>query len=142
MIALSAIAVPMMLETASLAPHVLRQAGSMVMYGMMLMPSLSITTMLLYSCAALLKHRAGDAGWAMSMLAAAVTMAMIPFAWIFMVSTNKALLRIQLAGNDAAKLDVGTVEEAREIVGKWGWLNGCQALFPLVGVIIGTRAIL
>lgn len=70
--------------------------------------------------------------WTKFVGAAALTLGMVPFTFIFMFPTNNALLRVA-AGVGA----MGGEGAVRELLVKWKDLNLMRSLFPLAGAALG-----
>lgn len=68
-------------------------------------------------------------------VAAALTMAIVPFTKVFMAPTNQALLD---AADGTRVLGAAAV---RELLVRWKDLNVVRALFPLAGAVVGLFAL-
>ena len=133
MTSLSVVAIPVFLDTTTHASQLYHEWARMYHYGHQILPGLAITTLMLYSYAAL-RNRAKKRPWAAYALAGVVTVSMIPFTWIFMVATNDTLFRLEAEG--ATSVAEG-IEKAQELVKLWGWLHLARCLFPLAGAVLG-----
>ena len=90
MTSLSLIAVPVLLDTATDSPQLLRQWSRMYHYGHLIMPSLAAGTLLLHACTALQQNALGKP-WGIFACAGGVTIAIAPFTWIVMEGVNGEL---------------------------------------------------
>ncbi|KAF7585480.1 hypothetical protein BBP40_010818 [Aspergillus hancockii] len=133
MMSLSLITIPVILDTGTQSKQLLDQFVALYSYGHTIMPALSVTTCALYGFVANSKRAASDP-WSIYGIAAATTIAMVPFTWIVMVPTNNALFALH-AASDAA------LEEVRGLSVRWQWLHVVRSLFPLAGAIIGWKAL-
>ncbi|KAA8646583.1 hypothetical protein EYZ11_006293 [Aspergillus tanneri] len=134
MTSLSLITIPVILDTGTQSKQLLDQFVALYNYGHRIMPALSVTTCALYGFVANSKRAAGDP-WSIYGVAAATTIAMVPFTWIFMVPINNTLFALHAAASDAA------LEEVRGLSVQWQWLHVARSLFPLAGAIIGWKAL-
>lgn len=132
MMSLSGIAVPVLLETADDAPQLLHAWTRMYHYGHLALPTMGVGTCLLYLSAA----RHGHAGCGALTAAALITVAMVPFTWVFMGPLNKELFRLHAASkSDPAVIGL---KSARDMVAWWARLHLMRSLMPLVGAILGS----
>lgn len=133
---LSGIAVPVLLETADDAPQLLHAWTRMYHYGHLALPTMGVTTCLLYLSAALQGHAHRGALWA----AALVTVAMVPFTRVLMGPLNGRLFRLQAASTfDPAVIEL---KSARDMVAWWARLHIMRSLMPLLGVLVGSSLML
>lgn len=146
MTSLSAMPVPVFLDTNTDAAHMLRQWVRMYHYGHIYMPALCVATCGIYAYAAR-DSRACSLRYA---LAAAVTLAMVPFTWLFMAPTNSTLFRLEeeaswggsgIEGTGAA-VGVAQLGYVQELVVRWGWLHLARCLFPVAGAALGWTGIM
>ncbi|KAI1350363.1 DUF1772-domain-containing protein [Xylaria sp. FL0043] len=135
MMALSTIAVPVIVDTADSAPLLFRQWARMYYYGHKFLPSIGIATLSLYIYAATKRYGAGRP-WGMLALAGITTASMVPFTWIAMSSGNDNLFRLEAASRTTSTV-IG-IEEAKGLVVTWAWLHLVRTLFPLMGTITGA----
>jgi hypothetical protein len=137
MASLSLMAVPVFLDTTTQVPQLFHQWARMYHYGHQVLPTMAVGTFLLYSYVSL-KRCGGKKSWGTFTLAGVATLSMVPFTWIFMVSTNNELFRLE----EVSKTDpsVMGISEAKDLVVKWSWLHLTRCLMPLAGAIIGTIA--
>ena len=90
----------------------------------------------------------GSPRWELYALAAASTIAIVPYTLIFMAKTNARLTeKAREAGALDAKehvTEVGLAKgtSAKELLDWWGVLNACRALFTLAGAVLGSVATL
>ena len=68
-------------------------------------------------------------------VAAGVTVAMIPYTWIFMRGVNNALFEASKWTDEAKETGQDNV---RGLVASWSRFNAVRALFPLVGAAVGV----
>jgi hypothetical protein len=76
--------------------------------------------------------------WTRYATAAALTVSIIPFTFIFMHPTNQSLLQIAGGGATAAVVNDDSV---RALITKWAGLNLIRSLLPLGGAIVGLWAL-
>jgi len=136
---LSTIAVPVFLETTSSPSQLYHQFIRTYNYGHRVMPAMAVATCTLYGFAAY-RRRMMSKSWQALLLAAAVTITMVPFTWIFMVPTNNTLFRLR-AESEALSAYGGDLGEAQVLLGKWSWLHLVRSCFPLAGAVVGMFAV-
>ncbi|KAG6355442.1 hypothetical protein INS49_003404 [Diaporthe citri] len=125
MLSLSGIAVPVLLETATDAPQLLCAWTRMYHYGHLALPTMGVGACLLYLSAAWRTSKSRGALAA----AALVTVAMVPFTWVFMGPLNGELFRLQAASTtDPAAIGL---EGVRDMVIWWSRLHVTRSLMPL-----------
>lgn len=139
MTSLSMISVPVLLETATDSPQLLRQWSRMYHYGHLTMPSMAVGTLLLHACTALQLRALGKPWWIFA-CAGAATIAIAPFTWTVMGGTNGELFeRLERASskeNAAADL-----QEIKGLMKHWSWLHLMRSMLPLAGTalaVVGT----
>lgn len=132
---LSLMAVPVLLDTTTNASQLFHQWVRMYHYGHQVLPTAAVGTFLLYSYTSIKKRKANKS-WGIFLLAGVTTLSILPFTWVFMLSTNNELFRLESVSK-AEPLVKGVVE-AKELVVKWSWLHFTRSLLPLAGAIIGT----
>ena len=144
MTSLSLIAVPVLLDTATDSPQLLRQWSRMYHYGHLIMPSMAVGTLLLHACTAL-QQRALGKPWGIFACAGGLTIAIAPFTWTAMEGTNGELFerleRIGGVGKEAAA--ASDLEEVKGLVKRWSWLHLMRSMLPLAGTllaVVGTFA--
>ena len=163
---LSAFVVPVLLDTDRDADHMLRQWARLYYYGHIYLPTLCVATCGLYGYTALSKRVAKSKQWSRYLQAAASTIAMVPFTWIFMAPTNIHLFKLVALDSFS---DLGLV---RGLVVKWAvsniswrrassilsgpvskqrthadpstaqWLHAARSFSPLVGAFLGFTTLL
>jgi hypothetical protein len=138
MISLSLVAVPVFLDTATQAEHLVQQWRRTYHYGHQVLPTMAVATFALYVLIAK-RSRAVGMPWALPALAGVVTIAMVPFTWLIMVPTNNVLFQME-ADREAGSM-VATMEGTRQIVTFWAALHLARSIFPLTGAIIGAKCI-
>lgn len=134
MISLSGVTVPVILDTITDTPTLLRQWARMYHYGHIAAPSMAVTTLAMYIYSA---TRCAGQKQTMLLAAGATTILIVPFTFAFMVSTNNVLFGLK-EGSDAGK--VVEFEGARDLVVKWTKLHFARSLFPLAGAMVGLAA--
>jgi hypothetical protein len=137
MMALSLMAVPVLLDTTTDAPQLFFQWVRMYHYGHQVLPTMSIATFLLYAYVSF-RRRSAKKSWAAYLLAGAITVTMVPYTWIVMVPTNNELFRLQKL-SEVEPLVKG-IAEAKELVVKWSWMHLTRSSMPLAGAVMGTLA--
>lgn len=135
MTGLSAICIPVFLDTNADVSHMYMQWARLYHYGHIYMPSVAVSATGLYALAAA-RHRAVNSEyWATYAIAAVTTIAMVPFTWLIMNSTNNTLFRLHaLADVSPSEVDLNT---AQKLLVKWAWLHLCRSIFPFAGSILG-----
>ncbi|KAG9230001.1 hypothetical protein BJ875DRAFT_488394 [Amylocarpus encephaloides] len=140
MVCLTGVVVPVFLDTDVEAIHLLRHWVRLYHYGHIYMPALCIGTVGLYGYSALKRRASESQQEAAYAVAAATTIAMVPFTWIFMAPTNNILFgweEMATAGTSVAELSA-----VQDVVVKWAWLHLARSVFPLIGAILGFTEIL
>lgn len=134
MLSLSAISVPVLLDTNTNAAHSVHQWARLYHYGHIELPFLCVTTTFLYAYAARRKRYVQCKQWSLYAWAGVVTMIMVPFTWIFMDTTVNS----QLFGWDAlpvgSSIEMGSV---RGVLVRWAFLHATRSLFPMIGAVMG-----
>lgn len=69
--------------------------------------------------------------WKGFAVAAALVVAIVPYTFLFMGSTNEALHSIAGGAHIVAE------SEVTSLINKWGWLNLGRSLLPLAGGVAG-----
>ncbi|KAL4985709.1 DUF1772-domain-containing protein [Aspergillus falconensis] len=139
MLCLSAIAVPVFLDTDHTSSHLVRQWARTYHYGHIILPAVCIATCGLYAYITLTKRATGRKHWRTYAAAGMTTLAMVPFTWVLMTPTNNTLFGLEKASSETGEDDLGAV---RQLVVTWSWLHVTRSLFPLVGAIFGLRGLL
>ncbi|KAF9767080.1 hypothetical protein IL306_000412 [Fusarium sp. DS 682] len=98
--------------------------------GIALMPTFAGTTAIAYLYAAYTAHQQ-KRNWKELVTSAALNVAIVPFTFIFMSSTNELLFKVSAGTLDASPEDVVT------LIGRWGVLNLIRSLLPLAGAAVG-----
>jgi hypothetical protein len=135
MMGLSVIDIPVVLGTATQSSHLLQHFIRLYDIGHKMMPSLAITTCLLYGYTASSTRATGRSGLP-HIIAAVTTISMVPFTWLIMAPTNNALFRMH---TDPAAANQG---EVRRLLVRWAQLHAVRSLFPLMGSVMGFRQVL
>lgn len=134
MMSLSAIMIPVLLNTNTESAHLIRQWACLYHYGHIYMPAVSVAATGLYGYSALRKRASNRLQWRIYVAAGATTITMVPFTWLMMAPTNNTLF-----GLAASAVDLRTVQE---LVVRWAWLHAVRSVFPLVGAILGLVGVL
>lgn len=134
---ISAVAVPVFLDTTPEPALLFQQWARTYHYGHQILPTISIATCTLYAYLAM-KRRATQQSWLAYASAAIVTVIMVPFTWVVMVPTNNLLFSL-MAESKTQPL-IWSMEAARELVVKWSLMHALRSLTPLAGAIIGATA--
>ncbi|KAF4155536.1 hypothetical protein CNMCM6069_007944 [Aspergillus lentulus] len=116
MMGLSVVDIPVVLSNATQSSHLLQHFMRLYDIGHKMMPSLAITTCLLYGYTASSTRAAGRSGLP-HIIAAVTTISMVPFTWLIMAPTNNALFRMHA---DPAAADLG---EVRRLLVRWAQLH-------------------
>lgn len=129
--------VPVFLDTTDSAAQLYQQWARTYHYGHRVLPAMAVTTLMLYVYTAS-KKKAANKPWTNLALAGVVTVAMVPFTWLFMARTNNDLFRLEAESRSAtaATFDIG---EAQVLVLFWSGLHMMRSLFPLMGAVIGMN---
>ena len=135
MMALSLMAVPVLLDTTTQSPQLFFQWTRVYHYGHQVLPTMAVGTFMLYMYTAM-KKRAAKKPWAIFLLAGISTVAMVPFTWIVMVPTNNELFRLQRVS--MSDPSVMGIDAAKELVVKWSWMHLTRSFSPLIGAVLGT----
>ncbi|PYH46313.1 DUF1772 domain-containing protein [Aspergillus saccharolyticus JOP 1030-1] len=69
--------------------------------------------------------------------AAGLVLSIVPFTAVVMQGTNAALIRLS---ESPAELTAQEEMESRELLKRWGWLNGARSILPLAGGLVGIAA--
>ena len=140
MVCLSAVVIPVMLDTNTKSSSLVGQWARLYHYGHIEMPALCIGATSLFGYGAQIKRGAQRPQWSTYALAAATTIAMVPFTWIFMAPTNNILFRMEAMPSEVeASVDLS---EVRGLVVRWAWLHAMRSLFPMTGGVLGLTGVL
>ncbi|KAB8304584.1 hypothetical protein EYC80_003963 [Monilinia laxa] len=140
MVCLTGVVVPVFLDTDAESIHLLRHWVRLYHYGHIYMPAVCIGTVGLYGYSALNRRASESQEWAIYTVAAAITITMVPFTWIFMAPTNNILFGWEELAT--AETSVEELNIVQEVVVKWAWLHLARSAFPLIGAILGFKGIL
>ncbi|KAJ5761820.1 uncharacterized protein N7511_005202 [Penicillium nucicola] len=138
MLCLSAIAVPVFLDTDDTPSHLVRQWARTYYYGHIILPAACIATCGLYVYITLNKRATSRKHWLTYAVAGVTTFAMVPFTWVLMTPTNNSLFGLEQASSETTE-NLGAVQQ---LVVTWSWLHVTRSLFPMVGAIAGFRGLL
>jgi len=136
MFSLSAVTIPVLLETNSDPSHLLSQWARLFYYGHNIMPTTAVAATSLYAYTALRKYAVGRPQWFRYATAGAATISIVPFTLLVMVPTNDALFALHAAPNMAV------LSEVKHLLTKWAWMHVARSVFPLVGAISGLFTVL
>ena len=138
---ISAVAIPVFLDTDIESNNLLRQWARLYHYGHKYMPAVSVSATSLYGYGALRKRASHRKQWLLYAAAGATTITMVPFTWVMMATTNEHLFRLKgvASTGTASAVELRTVQE---LVVKWAWLHVVRSVFPLVGAILGLVGVL
>jgi noranthrone monooxygenase len=128
MMSLLLLTIPVILDTAPSATLLLDQWDIIFHRGHIQGPAISIATGTMHAAAA---WRSGEPALA---VAAAFTVAMIPYTWIFMRGVNTALFAASASTHEAKETQRDRV---KTLVARWSRFNAVRALFPLAGAVVG-----
>ena len=143
MTSLSLVAVPVLLDTATSSPQLLRQWSRMYHYGHLIMPSLAGGTLLLHACTAL-QQRALGKPWVVFACAGGLTIAIAPFTWTVMETTNAELFsRLERVGGSSSKGSAAAssdddLKEVKGLVKRWSWLHLTRSMLPFAGTVLAV----
>lgn len=150
MVSLSAISIPVLLDTNIDPSHSVRQWARLYHYGHIELPFLCVSATLLYAYAARRRYRHSMKGkgrqWSLSVYAAAAvaTFAMVPFTWIFMAGTNNRLFQLNdlsmSSEESASDIDI-EADMVRGLLVKWAILHVARSGFPLIGAGLGLMGV-
>ena len=140
MLCLSAVVIPVMLDTSTQPSNLVRQWARLYHYGHIEMPALCVGATGLFGYIAQSMRYAQREQWSMFAIAGVTTIAMVPFTWIFMAPTNNALFRMETTPSEVdASVDLS---EVQELVVRWAWLHATRSLFPMIGGVLGLIGVL
>lgn len=135
---LSLMIVPMFLDTNTQPAHMLTQWVRLYHYGHLLLPSMAVSTSLIYGYTITSKQASGKP-WITYAMAAAVTVSIIPFTLLVMAPTNNTLFRLD--DEIGIKEVVATLDDVRDLVTRWGRMHFIRSCFPLIGAALGLRGL-
>lgn len=125
MISLAAIAVPAMLDAGTSAAYLQSQWARLYHYGHYVLPNMAVLTCLLHLYTA---FRNGNGYF---VLIGLMTVGIAPFTWVFMLSTNNELARM-----DTKNLGKNDLPRVRGLVIKWTWFHLMRSFMPLFGAVL------
>ncbi|EME79058.1 uncharacterized protein MYCFIDRAFT_34418 [Pseudocercospora fijiensis CIRAD86] len=135
MMSLSAVMIPVVLQTNDQADQLLKQWALLYHYGHIIMPSLAILTTSLYAYIAYSKRAVGHQDWSAYAKAGLTTIAIVPFTLTIMEPTNDTLH--ELSRSTGNSLDI-----VQGLIVKWVWMHTVRSVFPMFGSILGFRGVL
>ncbi|ESZ98978.1 hypothetical protein SBOR_0636 [Sclerotinia borealis F-4128] len=140
MVCLTGVVIPVFLNTDAESIHLLRHWARLYHYGHIYMPGLCVGTVGLYGYSALKGRTSKSQQWRTYAFAAAITIAMVPFTWIFMAPTNNILFGWEKMAT--TKTSGEELSSVQEVVVKWAWLHLARSVFPFIGAVLGFTGIL
>jgi hypothetical protein len=135
MLNISILDVPVLLASAQDGFQLVNHWSNLYDVGSRLYPAISISIGVAYGFAALFGS-APNQKRVVFVVAAALTLAMAPFTWVFMTPTNDALFRTAALGLAGVTTPM---DDIQVLVVKWRWLHFVRSLFPLAGAMLGLR---
>ncbi|KAF1957833.1 DUF1772-domain-containing protein [Byssothecium circinans] len=138
MMSLSAITIPVLLDTNTVSKDLLNQWLSLFHYGHTIIPTCAMGVAGLHVLTALRRRAASRQKWRLYAAAAVSTVGIVPFTFIFMSPTNNTLFR--LSETSAGTGD--SLKNVRQILIKWTWMHVARALFPLYGAVTSLVGVL
>jgi noranthrone monooxygenase len=136
---LHTITMPVLAKNYASVPILLRQWREIFDKGHIQGPVLAVFTSITYCYAALVRREAGEDGKPF-VIAAALTMGIVPYTWVFMSWLNSALFDAEEQSADG-KSSVRS-QDAEGMIAKWSTLHGVRSLFPLAGAVVGLTGML
>ncbi|KAI2613402.1 hypothetical protein GGR54DRAFT_615697 [Hypoxylon sp. NC1633] len=137
----SAVFVPVLIDTNTDASHLLRQWARTFYYGHLILPTICVGACGVYAYSALTKRAAGSKHWSRYAAAGITTITMVPYTWLVMASTNNTLFSLLSSVESSSGVGVD-LELVQGLVVRWAWLHVVRTVFPLLGTIVGFRGIL
>lgn len=128
---MSLLAVPGLLSAAVPSQALAQQWEGIYTRGKALGPRMALVSLAGYAYLAYDRRSQGQS-YAGYIVAAVLSLGIMPYTIVFMSPTNNALLGV--AGGATQTLGESAV---RELVSKWKDLNLVRSVFPLVGAVIG-----
>jgi hypothetical protein len=101
--------------------------------GKVAMPIVAVISLSSFAYAAYGRSQRGQE-WKRYATAGALTLAIVPFTFIFMAGTNQALMQVASGGAAAAVVNDDSV---RALFTKWAGMNVVRSLLPLSGAVLG-----
>lgn len=121
---ISTIAVPAALSTSIPTDALLQQWKSIYDRGSKQNAAIAALAAFAHGSIAYLRWKRGG-GSTSNVLAAVFTIGIVPYTYAVMLPTNKQLFSASSKGDKK--------EDVRNVVARWGWLNGVRALLPMIG---------
>ena len=112
----------------------------MFAFGAKIAPAVSIATGAILGYVAYSRYQTNpdDGTWKALAIAAAGTIGMLPFTFMFLQGINSQLV----AGKDAATGAKLTEGRVKELVANWGRMNYLRSLWPLTAAAVGLWGVL
>lgn len=129
---------PVLFQTTTSPSQLLRQWQAIYLNGHRKGPIIALVVGLLHILAAREQMLRGQSGL-LHGVAAATTVGMIPYTWIFMLGVNEKLFRMVREADVARET---SWEAVKLWTGRWNTLNAVRALCPIAGAVIGLCEVL
>lgn len=140
MTGLALIMVPVLLDVNADTRHLLRQWVCLYNYGHRVLPAISIATLLIYGYVVYDKWTDDGGAWMSYGLAGLLTVGIIPFTLVVMLSSNNLLFQLEADIHSDPKAT--TLRDAQSLVAKWSRMHLIRSMFPLAGAVLGFSALL
>lgn len=139
MAGLALIMVPVLLDVNTSTSHLLHQWVCLYNYGHRVLPAISIATLLMYGYIGFDKWTSGGP-WISYAMAGGLTVGIIPFTLIVMLSSNNELFEMDAQIQHDPKAT--SMKDARTLVAKWSRMHLLRSMFPLAGAVLGFTTLL
>ena len=141
MAGISMITIPVLLDTNTDSTQLLLQWTRTYHYGHIIMPGICVSTCSLYAYSAWSRRAARSKQWLSLLIAGVTTITMVPFTWLVMNRTNNELFALEASARSGGASAGPKRPTVQELLTRWAWLHIARSLFPLVGSILGFRAL-
>ncbi|EMD88361.1 hypothetical protein COCC4DRAFT_149821, partial [Bipolaris maydis ATCC 48331] len=136
MISLSAMTIPILLETTTDAFQLLCQWTRVYYYGHHVLLGIAIWTFLSYTLVCFRRRKAVTSKlWHLLAVTVLSTVSIILFTLLIMKHTNGEIIPYGIHDENDS---VGRAQGPRELVVSWGFMHAVRSTFPLVGAILGV----
>lgn len=139
LMSLYSITMPVLISTSTSEHVLLRQWRIIFDKGHTQGPALAVSTSVIYCYVAWARETANESGKPY-LLAAALTMGIVPYTWVFMWRTNTNLF--DAVDQSRTKTLNITKGRAEDMIKQWTTLHGVRSLFPLAGALVGLSTML
>lgn len=136
MFSLSAITIPVLMDTNTDGNRLLHQWTRLHHYGHIIMPSLAVGTLGLFAYSSLVRYTSNRPQWVSYAVAGVSAVTIVPFTLLMMAQTNDALFALD---GSAESVTMGTLSP---LIIKWAWLHAARSIFPLIGSVLGFIGVL